>query len=124
MEDNVSYKILAVEDNDLILDIFTEYLEADGFDVYTARDGVDGFNSFKEKKPHIVLLDLNIPKMHGFDVLKKLMVESPETPVIVKVSPTSGVVCMFPIIRVVPVWLAPCTTGEPYGGIWLLSYLS
>ena len=83
MEDNISYKILAVEDNDLILDIFTEYLEADGFSVYTARDGVEGFNSFKDKKPHIVLLDLNIPKMHGFDVLKNLMIESPDTPVIV-----------------------------------------
>ena len=90
MDDNKSYKVLAVEDNDLILDIFTEYLEADGFNVYTARDGVEGYNSFKEKKPHIVLLDLNIPKMHGFDVLKKIMIESPDTPVIV-VSATADI---------------------------------
>lgn len=84
------YKIIAIEDNDLILDIFTEYLKADGFDVYTAKDGVNGINLFKEKKPHIVLLDLNIPKMHGFDVLKKLMTESPDTPVIV-VSATADI---------------------------------
>jgi len=90
MDDNKSYKVLAVEDNDLILDIFTEYLEADGFNIYTARDGVEGYNSFKEKKPHIVLLDLNIPKMHGFDVLKKIMIESPDTPVIV-VSATADI---------------------------------
>ena len=90
MNEPVTYKILAVEDNDLILDIFTEYLEADGFNVFTARDGIEGVNIFKEKKPHLVLLDLNIPKMHGFEVLKKLMVESPDTPVIV-VSATADI---------------------------------
>ena len=46
------------------------------------------------------------------------------TPVIVSVSPASGALRMLAIINVVPVCDAPCTTGAPYGGIRLLSYLS
>ena len=76
-------KILAIEDDDYIQEIFTSFLGTDGYDVISASDGVEGIEKFHKENPDLILLDLHIPKMHGFDVLTTLVQKSPGIPVIV-----------------------------------------
>lgn len=47
-------------------------MEQEGHEVISALDGEIGLRLAKEKKPDLILLDLILPKIHGFDVLKKL----------------------------------------------------
>ena len=65
-------KILVVDDDPDILDALTMILEATGYQVVTARDGVDGLASLKAEKPDLLILDLLMPKMDGFAVCKEL----------------------------------------------------
>lgn len=63
-------KILLVEDDKIILEMYHDKFINEGFDVETASDGQDGINKMKTFKPDIVLLDLIMPRVSGFDVLK------------------------------------------------------
>ena len=69
-------KILIVDDDPDILDAVTMILEAKGYQVVAARNGVEGLACLKAEKPGIVILDLLMPKMDGFAVLKEL--QAPE----------------------------------------------
>ena len=65
-------KILVVDDDPDILDAITMILESQGYEVVTARDGVEGLANLKAEKPDLMILDLLMPKMDGFGVLKEL----------------------------------------------------
>lgn len=65
-------KILVVDDDPDILDAVTMILESQGYEVVTARDGVDGLATLKAEKPDLMILDLMMPKMDGFGVCKEL----------------------------------------------------
>lgn len=65
-------KILVVDDDPDILDAVTMILESQGYQVVTARDGVDGLANLKAEKPDLLILDLLMPKMDGFAVFKEL----------------------------------------------------
>jgi len=65
-------KILVVDDDPDILDALTMILEAEGYQVVTARDGVEGLANLKAEVPDLMILDLLMPKMDGFAVLKQL----------------------------------------------------
>ncbi|MFC1928078.1 response regulator transcription factor [Chloroflexota bacterium] len=65
-------KILIVDDDPDILDALTMILEAKGYQVVTARDGVEGLANLKAEKPDLLILDLLMPKMDGFAVCKEL----------------------------------------------------
>lgn len=65
-------KILIVEDESALQKSFGDVLRQEGYDIIAALDGETGFNLAKEKKPDLILLDLVLPKMNGFDVLKKI----------------------------------------------------
>ncbi len=78
-------KILFIEDESALQKTFGEILSQEGYEVISALDGEIGLRLAKEKKPDLVLLDLILPKVNGFDVLKKIK-EDEETkniPVIV-----------------------------------------
>ncbi|PIV41969.1 MAG: response regulator [Candidatus Nealsonbacteria bacterium CG_4_10_14_0_2_um_filter_40_15] len=77
--------ILFVEDESVLQKTFGEVLKQEGYEVISALDGQIGLRLAKEKKPDLILLDLILPKIHGFDVLKKLKEdkETQEIPVIV-----------------------------------------
>lgn len=78
-------RILFVEDDVLIARIYRPKLEEAGFQVVVAEDGLAAIKLLKEFKPDLVVLDLIIPKLSGFDVLKFIR-EKPEfksTPVVV-----------------------------------------
>jgi len=78
-------KILFVEDESALQKTFGEILTQEGYEMISALDGETGLRLAKEKKPDIILLDLILPKMHGFEVLKNLKsdTETESIPVIV-----------------------------------------
>ena len=64
--------IVLVEDDPFLAEIYVLRLEREGFKVIHARSGVEGLKNVLETKPSLVLLDLVLPKMDGFSVLKEL----------------------------------------------------
>lgn len=71
-------KILFVEDESVLQKTFEKTLREEGYEMISALDGETGFNLAKKEKPDLILLDLILPKINGFEVLKKLR-EDPET---------------------------------------------
>ncbi len=65
-------KILVVDDDPDILEALTMILEAKGYQVATARDGVEGLAKLRAENPDLLVLDLLMPKMDGFAVCKEL----------------------------------------------------
>ena len=65
-------KILLVEDEPDISEVFKKLLEVNDYQVVTAHDGVEGFNKAKEEKPDLMLLDLKMPNKDGFTTLREL----------------------------------------------------
>jgi DNA-binding response OmpR family regulator len=68
----VKEKILLVDDDPDILDAISMILQSQGYQVVTARDGVEGLASLRAEKPALMILDLLMPKMDGFAVCKEL----------------------------------------------------
>ena len=70
--DKKPYKILFVEDEKEIRENYTKYLKRHFENVYEAIDGEDGFKKYKELKPDIMIVDINLPKLNGLELLKKI----------------------------------------------------
>ena len=68
--------ILAVDDDIDILELIEASLTADGFDVITASDGRGALESAKDYAPDLILLDLMMPGMDGFEVIEKLKLDA------------------------------------------------
>jgi DNA-binding response OmpR family regulator len=66
------HKILVVDDDPDILEAISMILESQGYNVVTARDGVEGLANLKAENPDLLILDLLMPKMDGFAVCKEL----------------------------------------------------
>lgn len=71
-------KILLVEDDDFLVQMYATKLELENYQVMMATDGAKGLKIAMKEKPDLVLLDLNLPIMDGFQVLAELK-KNPET---------------------------------------------
>jgi two-component system, OmpR family, response regulator len=65
-------KILVVEDDRNLSDTLTYNLRIDGYDVVTAGDGVEALDAASREKPDLIILDLMLPKLSGFEVCRIL----------------------------------------------------
>jgi two-component system KDP operon response regulator KdpE len=80
--------ILAVDDDRTLLHFLKEYLEREGFEILTAERGQEGLRLFFQRRPDIVILDVMMPGMDGWEVCARLR-EMAETPVILLTAKTS-----------------------------------
>jgi len=71
-------KILLVEDDDSLANVYLARLEVEGFEVRRVPNGEDALAAAVEIKPDLVLLDVMMPKVNGFDVMDTLR-NTPET---------------------------------------------
>lgn len=82
MSDNIEYSILIVDDEQGNVDSLSRIFKREGFTVYTAFDGEQGLEEFRKHPSDIVLCDVMMPQMDGFDLLKALKTLSPHTQVL------------------------------------------
>jgi len=68
----MAYKLLVVDDDRDIVEMLQKKLSAEGYDIVIAFDGEEALSKIKERDPDIILLDLVMPKMNGFEVLKEI----------------------------------------------------
>ncbi len=74
-------KILVIEDDANIAELLRLYLEREGFETAIAHDGERGLMEFERSRPELVLLDIMLPKLDGWGVLRKIRAQA-DTPVI------------------------------------------
>lgn len=65
-------RILIVEDDLFLRELYAEVLIGDGYRVETAADGAEGLSKIKEGGYNIVLLDINLPKINGFEIMEQV----------------------------------------------------
>jgi len=86
--DRQPISVLVVDDFPDGRDLLTEYLSFRGFDVHAARDGAEAVEMTRTLKPHIVLLDLGMPGMNGWEVARHLK-SDPDTASITVIAVTA-----------------------------------
>lgn len=68
----MSKKILIIEDEETISHMFASMLKEAGFKIETAENGKVGLEKIREFKPDLIMLDILMPEMNGYEVLKQL----------------------------------------------------
>jgi DNA-binding response OmpR family regulator len=68
--------ILFIEDESALQKTFGDVLRQEGYEMISALDGKIGLELAKNKKPDLILLDLILPKLNGFEVLKRLQTDT------------------------------------------------
>ncbi|MBP9854026.1 MAG: response regulator [Candidatus Omnitrophica bacterium] len=81
----MAHKILVVEDERISLSLIRFGLLANRYEVLTAADGETGLNMLKSEKPDLVILDVGLPKLNGYEFMQEMkgLDEFSHTPVIV-----------------------------------------
>lgn len=74
----MAQKILIAEDEEVLLGVLRRKLEMIGYEVITAKDGLAALNILKRETPDLLLLDVMMPKMDGFELLEKLKQRDPD----------------------------------------------
>ncbi|HTL47128.1 MAG TPA: response regulator [Verrucomicrobiae bacterium] len=64
--------ILAIDDEEDVLLTIKDFLHDEGFDVLTAADGAEGLELYTKHHPDLILVDLMMPKMGGFEFMQRL----------------------------------------------------
>ncbi len=75
-------KILIIEDDPGIQMSLQDEFESEGYQVFVANDGVKGLTMTKEKKPDLIILDIMLPELDGYEVCKRLRKDGDNTPII------------------------------------------
>lgn len=68
----MKYKILVVEDDKDIAEVIRLYLENEGYEVLLAGDGLSGYEIMQKEKINLAVVDIMLPKMNGYDLVKKV----------------------------------------------------
>ena len=69
-------KILLIEDNELNLDMLSRRLERKGYSVISASDGASGIERANKENPELIIMDLSLPILNGWDAAKRLKANS------------------------------------------------
>ncbi len=82
MQTDRTATILMVEDDAMIRYLVAEYFRRVGYEVLEAQDGEAGYRTGLEKKADVIILDVMMPKMDGFEVCRNLRQQNVSTPII------------------------------------------
>jgi two-component system, OmpR family, response regulator ResD len=74
-------RVLVVDDEPMVREVLSRYLERDGFEVESAADGELALQAFEARRPDLVLLDLMLPRVDGFEVFRRIRAHG-QSPVI------------------------------------------
>lgn len=77
MNDNPKKKILLIEDDSFISQMYSMKFRRTEFDFLVAKDGAEGLEMIKNQKPDLILLDIILPEIEGFEILRMIK-ENPE----------------------------------------------
>jgi len=88
-KDRSQIRILVIEDEDYARECISDFLELVGFSAVQAKNGREGIELFGSCEPNVIITDIKMPEMGGFEILKFVQAYSSETPVIV-ISGTSS----------------------------------
>ena len=83
MEKFKQFTLLYIEDDDGTREINARVLQRMFKKVYTANNGVEGYDIYKKQKPHIILCDIKMPKMDGIELAKKIRANDKKTKIII-----------------------------------------
>lgn len=83
MNNKINKKIMIVEDEKPMLKVLTMKLQNEGFKIGNASDCDELFQELKKESFDLIILDIMLPKMSGFEILEKLRKENIQTPVII-----------------------------------------
>ncbi len=75
-------KIVIAEDDAVLRSLYVKKFSVEGYEVVTAEDGEQAVKTIQEQKPNMVILDIHMPKMDGFQVLQQFPKASRTFPVI------------------------------------------
>ncbi len=75
-------RIIVIEDDLAILRGLRDNLEYESYEVYTATDGEQGYQLIQKHHPHLIVLDLMMPKMSGYELCRKVRSEGIATPIL------------------------------------------
>jgi two-component system cell cycle response regulator DivK len=81
-------KVLIIEDNEENLNLFSTILKCGGYETLEAKNGLEGVRIAIEERPHLILLDIRMPVMDGFQALK-ILKDEPSTRNIPSIALTS-----------------------------------
>ncbi len=68
----VAHRVLVVDDEPQVVWVIQFSLESEGYETYTARDGVEAMQQVAEHRPDLIVLDVMMPRMDGWSVLQEL----------------------------------------------------
>jgi len=75
-------RVLVVEDDQPLVRIMTKSLESNGFQVTSAFDGEDGLRAARDERPDAIVLDLQLPRLNGVDLCRRLRSEGNAVPIL------------------------------------------
>jgi CheY-like chemotaxis protein len=75
--------ILVVDDDPVVIDVISTHLKNQGYSMTSARNGLEAWEKYEDKKPDIVITDLDMPQMGGEELVRKIKQKSPRTITIV-----------------------------------------
>lgn len=75
--------ILVVEDDKNQLLLYEQELSYEGYNIITAKDGMEAIKRVKEQLPDLIVLDINMPKMDGIEAMGRILSEHKKIPVII-----------------------------------------
>ncbi len=70
--DNTKYKLLLVDDDEDILEFLSYNLKREGFQLFTAKNGIEAIELAKKKLPHLIVMDVMMPKMDGIAAVEEI----------------------------------------------------
>lgn len=73
--------ILIVEDTELNIDLLVQLLE-DDYQLLVAKDGAEGVSAARQKSPDLILMDISLPVMDGYEATRQIRTTMPSTPII------------------------------------------